>query len=59
MGSHQDSVINGGMFDGIMGVLLPLIAIRNLNNLPYNIEFLAFADEEGIRFLQVYSALGL
>ena len=50
VGSHQDSVINGGMFDGIMGVLLPLIAIRNLNNLPYNIEFLAFADEEGIRF---------
>jgi allantoate deiminase len=52
IGSHQDTVINGGKFDGIMGVLLPLIAIERLGDikLPFNIEILAFADEEGVRF---------
>ena len=29
LGSHQDSVINAGRFDGIMGVLLPILAVKN------------------------------
>ena len=31
LGSHQDSVINAGRFDGIMGVLLPLLAVKKLH----------------------------
>jgi len=54
MGSHQDSVREGGAFDGIMGVLLPILAIQRLReegiSLPFAVECLAFADEEGIRF---------
>lgn len=54
LGSHQDSVREGGAFDGIMGVVLPLLALEKLRNegvkLPFSIEILAFADEEGVRF---------
>lgn len=54
MGSHQDSVREGGRFDGIMGVLLPILAMQKLSvegvSLPYSVECLAFADEEGVRF---------
>ncbi len=54
MGSHQDSVRNGGAYDGIMGVLLPLMALEKLAHegvkLPFAVEILAFADEEGVRF---------
>ena len=44
-GSHQDSVRNGGMFDGIMGVLLPVLALGELRDtaLPFSVEVLAFA----------------
>ncbi|MCE8518812.1 M20 family metallo-hydrolase [Ruegeria pomeroyi] len=54
MGSHQDSVRQGGAFDGIMGVVLPLLALEKLAEqgieLPFSVEVLAFADEEGVRF---------
>ena len=54
MGSHQDSVREGGAFDGIMGVVLPLLALAKLRadavHLPVSVEVLAFADEEGVRF---------
>ena len=54
LGSHQDSVINAGRFDGIMGVLLPILAVKKLHQkktkLPFHIECVAFADEEGVRF---------
>ncbi|MEQ8292938.1 MAG: M20 family metallo-hydrolase [Roseovarius sp.] len=54
MGSHQDSVRHGGAFDGIMGVVLPLIALEKLRAEgrapPCSVEVLAFADEEGVRF---------
>jgi allantoate deiminase len=54
MGSHQDSVREGGGFDGIMGVVLPLLALEKLAAegvvLPFAVEVLAFADEEGVRF---------
>lgn len=54
MGSHQDSVRNGGRYDGIMGVALPCLALQKLAAegvaLPYSVEVLAFADEEGVRF---------
>jgi len=54
MGSHQDSVRHGGAYDGIMGIALPILALKKLNSegitLPFNVEILAFADEEGVRF---------
>ncbi|MGP9788593.1 M20 family metallo-hydrolase [Roseinatronobacter sp. NSM] len=54
MGSHQDSVREGGAYDGIMGVVLPVLALMKLRRngvaLPFAIEVLAFADEEGVRF---------
>ena len=31
MGSHQDTVIGGGKYDGIMGVLLPILAFRAID----------------------------
>ena len=51
-GSHQDSVRHGGKFDGIMGVLLPILALREVKDLPlpFSVEVAAFADEEGVRF---------
>ena len=54
MGSHQDSVREGGAYDGIMGVVLPILALETLLDqdvaLPFAVEVLAFADEEGVRF---------
>ncbi|EAQ11209.1 MULTISPECIES: M20 family metallo-hydrolase [Maritimibacter] len=54
MGSHQDSVRHGGAYDGIMGVALACLAVQNLaetgRTLPFAVEVLAFADEEGVRF---------
>lgn len=54
MGSHQDSVREGGAYDGIMGIVLPVIALEKLRaegvRLPFAVEVLAFADEEGVRF---------
>lgn len=54
MGSHQDSVCEGGAYDGIMGVVLPVLALMKLRadgiRLPFAVEVLAFADEEGVRF---------
>ncbi|MCB1359407.1 MAG: hydantoinase/carbamoylase family amidase, partial [Maritimibacter sp.] len=54
LGSHQDSVREGGAYDGIMGVVLPILALETLHDqgvaLPFAVEVLAFADEEGVRF---------
>ena len=54
IGSHQDSVREGGAFDGIMGVVLAILAMEVLREegsvLPFAVEILAFADEEGVRF---------
>ncbi|PWE49284.1 Zn-dependent hydrolase [Thioclava sp. NG1] len=52
IGSHQDSVRHGGAFDGIMGVALGCLALEAIGDraLPFSVEVLAFADEEGVRF---------
>lgn len=54
LGSHLDSVRNGGKYDGPLGVLVALTAIEHLHDsavrLPFAIELTAFADEEGTRF---------
>lgn len=50
--SHIDTVPNAGPFDGPLGVLLALAAIEELGHtpLPFQIEIIAFAEEEGARF---------
>ena len=52
LGSHQDSVRAGGAYDGMMGVILPILALEALRDvaLPFAVEVVAFADEEGVRF---------
>lgn len=53
-GSHFDTVRNGGRFDGRLGILLPIAVVDDLNRrgerLPYHLEIVAFAEEEGVRF---------
>jgi allantoate deiminase len=50
--SHIDTVPDAGAFDGPLGVILALAAIEELHNtpLPFHIELIAFAEEEGARF---------
>ncbi|MCL7930723.1 M20 family metallo-hydrolase [Halomonas llamarensis] len=54
LGSHQDSVVEGGKYDGMLGIAVPLIALEALRRegitLPYGVEVVAFGDEEGVRF---------
>ncbi len=52
LGSHQDSVPHGGAYDGMLGILVSLLALYELRDkeLPFNVEVIAFGDEEGARF---------
>jgi allantoate deiminase len=58
LGSHLDTVRNAGRFDGPLGVLLPLAALSVLRAegvvLPYAVDVLGFAEEEGVRFASAY-----
>src|SRR5919204_5655544 len=58
LGSHLDTVRNAGKYDGPLGVLVALAAIQHLHDrgqhLPYALELLAFADEEGLRYGTAY-----
>ena len=50
--SHIDTVRNAGAFDGPLGVVLSVeaIAVLGTRPMPFNIEVIAFSEEEGIRF---------
>ena len=52
IGSHSDTVSNAGKYDGNLGVLLAIEAMNLLSDtdLPFNVDIVAFADEEGTRF---------
>ena len=54
VGSHLDTVPDAGKYDGILGVLLPITALRLLReqdeHFPFAIDLIGFADEEGSRF---------
>lgn len=54
IGSHIDSVFNGGIFDGPAGVLTGIEALYTMKErgieTKYPIEVIAFTDEEGARF---------
>ena len=53
-GSHFDSVRNGGKYDGVLGILIPIACVALLHRRgerrAHAIEVVAFADEEGARF---------
>jgi N-carbamoyl-L-amino-acid hydrolase len=57
-GSHYDTVRNGGKYDGRLGILLPLAIVKHLHGrgerLPYHLELIAFAEEEGVRFRSTF-----
>lgn len=54
LGSHLDTVPNGGRYDGPLGVLVALACVERWaaggERPPVNLEVVAFADEEGTRF---------
>jgi allantoate deiminase len=54
VGSHVDSVYNGGNFDGPLGVLAGIEVLQTMGErgmeTEHPIEVVAFADEEGARF---------
>lgn len=57
IGSHVDSVFQGGMFDGVVGTVAALEVVRIIseNNIPHKnpIDFVVFAEEDGSRFSSV------
>jgi N-carbamoyl-L-amino-acid hydrolase len=59
-GSHYDTVRNGGKYDGRLGIYVPLACIQTLaqagQRLPFGIEVVAFAEEEGQRFKATFLA---
>jgi len=54
IGSHLDSVRDGGRYDGPLGVMLGIECVAGLaresRRLPFAIEVVGFGDEEGSRF---------
>ncbi|CAI3955701.1 Acetylornithine deacetylase/Succinyl-diaminopimelate desuccinylase or related deacylase (ArgE) (PDB:1CG2) [Commensalibacter communis] len=54
IGSHLDTVRNGGCFDGNLGIMLGIEVIdyfnRQQKRFPFAIDVIAFGDEEGSRF---------
>ena len=58
IGSHMDTVVDAGKFDGPLGIIMGLDLLENIviNKiaLPFNVELIAFADEEGVRFHTTY-----
>ncbi len=53
-GSHMDTVVDAGRYDGIFGIVAPIACVADLHargrRLPYTLEVVAFGDEEGVRF---------
>ena len=61
-GSHYDTVRKAGKYDGRLGVLVPMACVRELQRqgrrLPFAIELVAFAEEEGQRYQATFLASG-
>ncbi|MDE2370720.1 MAG: 2-oxo-4-hydroxy-4-carboxy-5-ureidoimidazoline decarboxylase [Burkholderiales bacterium] len=61
-GSHYDTVRNGGKYDGRLGILVPMACVRELHaqgrRLPYGIEVVGFAEEEGQRYAAAFLGSG-
>jgi allantoate deiminase len=60
IGSHLDTVVHAGPFDGILGVVAGVAVVEQLvedaravspaSRLPFEIEVIGFSEEEGVRF---------
>jgi allantoate deiminase len=54
LGSHYDTVRDAGKWDGPLGLITAISCVADLNKkgrrLPFAIEVVGFADEEGVRF---------
>ena len=61
-GSHYDTVRNGGKYDGRLGIFVPMLAVRELQRsgrrLPFAIEVVGFAEEEGQRYKATFLGSG-
>ncbi|WPB57692.1 2-oxo-4-hydroxy-4-carboxy-5-ureidoimidazoline decarboxylase [Xylophilus sp. GOD-11R] len=61
-GSHYDTVRNGGKYDGRLGIYVPLACVAELHRagqrLPFGIEIVAFAEEEGQRYKATFLGSG-
>jgi allantoate deiminase len=60
IGSHIDTVINAGKYDGMLGVVAGILAVEHFRDagkrFPFAVDVLAFGDEEGVRFPTVLSS---
>ena len=58
IGSHLDTVVMAGKFDGMLGVVTGIACVGELSRrghrLPFAVEVIGFADEEGVRFQSTY-----
>jgi allantoate deiminase len=54
IGSHLDTVIDAGKYDGPLGIIAGILAVEHFatasHPLPFDLDVLAFGDEEGSRF---------
>ena len=61
-GSHYDTVRNGGQYDGRLGILVPMAVVQQLHaagrRLPFGIEVVGFAEEEGQRYQATFLGSG-
>ena len=61
-GSHYDTVRNGGKYDGRLGIFVPMASVRELHargrRLPFGIEVVGFAEEEGQRYKATFLGSG-
>ena len=60
VGSHIDTVLDAGKYDGPFGVIAGILAVEHFKRtgktLPFGIDVLAFGDEEGSRFPSTLSS---
>ncbi|CAI5953169.1 unnamed protein product [Closterium sp. NIES-65] len=60
LGSHLDTVVDAGRFDGALGVVTAVAAVKlfltacGAAALPRPVEIIAFSDEEGMRFQSTF-----
>jgi N-carbamoyl-L-amino-acid hydrolase len=61
-GSHYDTVRNGGKYDGRLGIFVPMACVQELHRagrrLPFGIEVVGFAEEEGQRYKATFLGSG-
>ena len=61
-GSHYDTVRNAGRYDGRLGIFTPMACVRELSRqgrrLPFDLEVIGFAEEEGQRYKATFLGSG-